>query len=130
MKIYFKPWKKFASFEGRASRKEYWVFVIINIIILLFTPAIGKGIIPREFFYLFNEQDPGLLLFIFYLISLFPSIGVGIRRLHDINKSGWWLLLSLVPILGWIALFVMTVLPGTYEQNDFGVDPKHDVIHW
>lgn len=93
-------WTKYAIFTGRASRSEYWWAVLANVVIGLVLVLLGSSI--------------KLLMIVYYLFVLavlVPSVAVGIRRLHDINKSGWWLLISLVPIVGGIWLIVLLCQP-------------------
>ena len=70
------------------------------------------------------SSPAGILLLLFYLAILIPSLAVAFRRLHDTNRSAWWLLIALVPFLGALALLVFYVLPGTVGPNKFGEDPK------
>jgi len=102
---------KYATFSGRASRSEYWwwtLFVIVASIILQAVDfAIGFG-------------DWGLLSNIFSLATIVPSIAVAARRLHDVNKSGWWQLLVIVPLVGWIILLIWVIKKGSTDENRFG----------
>ena len=105
--------KNYVNFEGRASRPEYWWFTlayaIVNIILSL---------IPRA----------GTILSGFLgLAVLIPSIGVAVRRLHDINKSGWWLLIALVPIVGYIIVILWLVKPSDNGENQYGERPIWEV---
>lgn len=95
MNYYTDVLKKYAVFDGRATRKEYWMFVLINFII-----SIAVGIIA-------GIVDFKALTSLYNLVLLLPSIAVGVRRLHDINHSGWWMLLCLFPIIGWIWLIIL-----------------------
>lgn len=98
--------KKYATFSGRARRKEYWMFVLFNVVIS-FVLGVIEGIIGTG----------GLLGGLYSLLILLPSIAVAVRRLHDTDRSGWWIL---VPIVGLIFLF----LEGHKNDNRFGPDPK------
>ena len=105
--------KNYVNFEGRATRPEYWWFTlayaIVNIILSL---------IPRA----------GTILSGFLgLAVLIPSIGVAVRRLHDINKSGWWLLIALVPIVGYIIVILWFVKPSDNGENKYGERPRWEV---
>jgi len=101
---------KYAKFDGRASRPEYWFFVLCNIIVYVVLEIL-VGVVGRI---------AAVLALIYALAVLVPSIAVGIRRLHDIDRSGWWLLIGLVPLVGGIVLLVFAVLPGTQGNNRFG----------
>ena len=111
--------KKYAVFTGRAQRAEYWYFVLIYTIIYFVL-----GFVDRMFGATRLQEGPGLLAGIFVLATLIPSLAVGARRLHDTNRSGWWLLISLVPLIGWIVLLVFTVQDSTPGDNRFGPNPK------
>ena len=104
--------KKYALFTGRARRKEYWIYTLINLLILA---ALA-----------FTEARLGIFgpSLIYNLAVLVPSLAVSVRRLHDTDRSGWWMLLVLVPILGAIALIVFMVLDGSEGENRFGPNPK------
>jgi uncharacterized membrane protein YhaH (DUF805 family) len=122
---YLEVMKKYAVFAGRARRKEYWMFHLVNFVILL--PIMGvaiAGILVQP-----RTLRPGLFLpffliaFGYSLAMLIPSLAVSVRRLHDTDLSGWWLLISLVP-LGGIVVFVFHVLDGTPGPNRYGPNPK------
>ena len=111
--------KKYLVFEGRARRKEYWFFILFNILI-----GIGLAIIDNMTGTLNPETGTGLLSGIYSLAVLIPTIAVAIRRLHDTDRSGWWLLLVFVPLIGGLVLLVFFVLDGTPGSNRFGPSPK------
>lgn len=111
--------KKYLVFEGRARRKEYWFFILFNILI-----GIGLAIIDNMTGTLNAETGTGLLSGIYSLAVLIPTIAVAIRRLHDTDRSGWWLLLAFVPLIGGLVLLVFFVLDGTPGSNRFGPSPK------
>lgn len=106
MNWYLEVLKKFTDFNGRARRKEYWYFVLVNCIIATILYFTGK------------------MFYNIYVFAVFvPSIAVGIRRLHDIDKSGWYVLLSFVPIVNiWFLILMCT--DGTYGSNKYGDSPK------
>lgn len=113
MNWYLDVLKQYAVFTGRARRKEYWMFFLFNIIIS-FALGLIEGLVG----------GPGILGLIYTLAVLLPTIGVTIRRLHDTNRSGWWMLVAFVPILGAIILIVFMVQEGTAGDNQFGPNPK------
>jgi uncharacterized membrane protein YhaH (DUF805 family) len=113
------PLKKYAEFTGRARRKEYWMFVLLVFAIYI-VAAIIDGILGMGGMI---AGAYGPLMTIAALALLIPSIAVGIRRLHDTNRSGWWVLIALVPIVGSIILLVFFVLEGTRGPNQYGPDP-------
>ena len=108
-------------FHGRARRKEYWFFFLFN---MLFT-AIAV-IVDMTMGTFIDDLGVGLLQGVYALAVLIPSIAVTVRRLHDTDKSGWWIFISLVPLIGGIWLLVLLVLDGNSNENRFGGDPKQD----
>ncbi len=98
---------KYATFEGRARRAEYWWFVLFSFIIAV----------------VLNLINPGLLGGIWSLATLLPSLAVGARRLHDTDRSGWWLLIGFIPVIGLIVLIVFFASRGQTGANRFGADP-------
>jgi uncharacterized membrane protein YhaH (DUF805 family) len=111
------PLRRYAEFSGRSRRKEYWMFVLFNIIVGIVTTALDALLG-------FDFGATGPLNALASLALLVPGIAVAVRRLHDTDRSGWWFLLIFVPILGWIALLVFYCLDGTRGPNRFGPDPK------
>ena len=94
---------KYATFTGRARRSEYWWFLLFEFLMMAAASTI-------------NDKLSGLVS----LALLLPALAVGVRRLHDIGRSGWWLLLSLVPVIGWIVLLVWAVQKSYPDVNSFG----------
>jgi uncharacterized membrane protein YhaH (DUF805 family) len=119
MNWYLDVLKKYAVFSGRARRKEYWFFVLFNII-----ASIVLAIVDTMTGTMSMTYGIGLLGCIYSLLVLIPSIAVGVRRLHDTDRSGWWLLLALVPFIGIIVLIVFFVMDSTPGDNRFGPNPK------
>lgn len=112
---------KYATFEGRARRAEYWWFVLFNLIVsIILGAAFGGGHGMGEGGMMMGGN---LVSTIWSLATLLPSIAVGARRLHDIDRSGWWLLIGFLPLIGWIVLLVFFVKSGTPGPNRFGTDP-------
>ncbi len=105
---------KYATFKGRACRSEYWYFYLFDIIVFLIA-----GIVDLTIF----GPDVELVSSVWGLATLIPIIAVGVRRLHDIDRTGWWLLLSFIPLIGWIILIVWFCTRGTAGSNRFGNDP-------
>ncbi|PZP56051.1 MAG: DUF805 domain-containing protein [Micavibrio aeruginosavorus] len=104
---------KYVTFQGRASRSEYWYFALFN-----FLAGLIAGIIDAAIF-----GDTGILNLIVVLGLFLPGLAVGVRRLHDIGKSGWWLLISLIPLVGIIILIVFNCQKGDAESNIYGPPP-------
>ena len=119
MNWYLEVLKKYAVFSGRARRKEYWFFVLFNIIISIVLAVIDG--VTGSFS---PEAGMGLLGRIYTLAVLIPGIAVSVRRLHDTERSGWWLLIALVPLIGAIVLLVFMVQDSKPGQNQYGANPK------
>ncbi|MRR35863.1 DUF805 domain-containing protein [bacterium] len=120
MKWYFEVLTKYATFTGRARRTEYWMFVLFNILIGMVLGFIEGSLGIAA------ETDTSVLGGLYSLAVFVPSLAVGVRRLHDTNRSGWWLLLSVVPLAN-IALLFFFIEAGTSGANQFGSDPKAEV---
>lgn len=119
MKWYIKVLKNYFNFSGRARRKEYWMFFLFNmlfiILAMILDNLLGLTIEPAMY---------GWIYVIYALAVLFPSWAVVVRRLHDIGKSGWWILIGLIPIVGGIILLVWFCTEGDAGENEYGLDPK------
>ena len=112
MKWYFEVLKKYAVFSGRARRKEYWMFLLFHIIII-----IALGVIE-------SIVGTNSVIALFYMLAiLLPGLAVTVRRLHDTGKSGWWLLIGLVPLIG-IVILVYMVQDDQAGDNQYGPNPK------
>jgi uncharacterized membrane protein YhaH (DUF805 family) len=126
MEYMIMPLKRYADFSGRSRRKEYWMFVLFQILLLvpmmlLFIAFGGPGEDPSDPFG--SIVLLGLLL-VYALVFLIPGIAVQVRRFHDQDKSGWFILLGFIPYVGSLILFVFMCLEGTRGPNRFGPDPK------
>jgi uncharacterized membrane protein YhaH (DUF805 family) len=119
MNWYLEVLKKYAVFSGRARRKEYWFFALFNIIFTI-AIAIIDGMVGTSD----PETGMGMIGLIYALAVLLPSIAVTVRRLHDIGKSGWWMLIALIPLLGIIILLIFAVMDSKPEENQYGINPK------
>lgn len=114
MNWYIKVLQQYADFGGRARRQEYWMFVLFNLIF-----SIVLGVVDAAL------GTWGALGGLYALAMLIPSIAVGVRRLHDTGKSGWMLLIALIPLIGTIWLIVLLVTEGTPGSNEYGINPKN-----
>lgn len=119
MDWYIEALNKYAVFSGRSRRKEYWYFVLFNAIIT-FVLVILAGILNS----VLHTQVFGFLNPLYSLAVLIPSIAVTVRRLHDTDRSGWWILIGLIPLVGAIVLLVFTVQDSTPGDNQYGANPK------
>jgi uncharacterized membrane protein YhaH (DUF805 family) len=125
MSLMFEPLKKYAQFSGRARRSEFWLFALLifiaEIVYIAVLGAAGG----------FSSSGPsGAAMAVMGIFSLaflgvlIPSLAVTFRRLHDTDRSAWWLLISFIPGIGGLVLLVFYLLPGTNGPNKFGPDPK------
>ncbi len=112
MSWYVECWKNYAVFGGRARRAEYWMFVLINMLVLM-----GLGVVD---FLLGTAILHDLYCFAVFL----PGLAVGVRRLHDTGHSGWWLLIGIIPIIGGIVLLFFMISDSQPGENRFGPNPK------
>ncbi|QJB68663.1 DUF805 domain-containing protein [Parasphingorhabdus halotolerans] len=126
------PLRRYAEFSGRSQRKEYWMFVLFQVIVFI---ALGLLAVMFGGFgdpTTGEEISAGAMVFIvilglFALAMFIPNLAVQVRRLHDTDKSGWWILIGLIPIVNYIGSIVLLVffcLEGTKGDNKFGTDPK------
>jgi uncharacterized membrane protein YhaH (DUF805 family) len=119
MNWYLKVMKQYADFDGRARRTEYWMFVLFNIIFSVVAVVLDNvlGIAMEGIGY-------GPLYGLYVLAMIIPSLAVAVRRLHDTGKSGWMLLIALIPIIGSIWLLVLYATDGNLGENKYGSNPK------
>lgn len=122
MNWYFKVLGSYATFGGRARRKEYWMFTLVNCIVccaLAVAAMLALGASPKV------ALIVNAILAIYCLLVLLPGIAVTIRRLHDTGRSGGWFWIVLVPFIGGLVLLVFTLIDGTPGSNAYGPSPKH-----
>ncbi len=111
-------WKNYVNFNGRARRKAYWSFTLGNVII-----TIILGIILGILFSADSSISAGISG-LWSLAQILPGIGIGVRRFHDLGKPGWWLLLVIIPVIGWLALLYFFVQNSQPGSNEYGPNPK------
>lgn len=104
--------ENYCNFNGRASLSEYWWFALFAFIISAIISLI------------FKDNTLMIVNGIVELILLLPSLGLGVRRLHDTNRSGWWILINLIPVIGWIIFIVFAVKPSDPVPNQYGPVPN------
>lgn len=108
----------YATFTGRARRSEYWwwylALVAIGFVFAIAAGILGSGVIGDLLWLAYT---------VFWLAVLVPTLAVAVRRLHDTDRSGWWILTGLIPFVGWIILLVLLILPGTPGSNQYGSSP-------
>lgn len=119
MKWYLKVLKQYADFSGRARRKEYWMFVLFNMcftfLAMILDNVLGIAI---------DTVGYGPFYMLYFLAVTIPSVAVGVRRLHDIGKSGWMFLIVLIPIVGFIWLIALMTFDSKQGANKWGDNPK------
>ena len=120
----FMPYRRYADFSGRSRRKEYWMFFLFVMIVYAVILIAGGGFGSLEEPGALFSGLTGILFLLFVLVSFIPSIAVQVRRLHDQNRTGWWILIGFVPLVGGLILLVFMLLDGTPGENDYGPDPK------
>jgi uncharacterized membrane protein YhaH (DUF805 family) len=119
MNWYLAVLKNYVGFSGRARRKEHWMFVLFHIIFLIVAmildTMLGTNIAPLPY---------GVIYFVYSLAIFLPALAVTVRRLHDTGKSGFWIFIALIPLIGSIWLLVLLCTEGTAGENKYGPDPK------
>lgn len=130
------PLKRYAQFSGRSRRREYWMFMLFGLLLFIVTMILdsllgfgtttryaevgGTGVAAGF------QSTGGIITGLAMLALLLPSLAVGVRRLHDTDHAGWWILLGLLPLVGTIVLLVFFCLDGSRGTNRFGADPKEE----
>lgn len=110
MEYFLNGLKQYAQFSGRTARLDYWMYGLINLVIMLVL-----------------ELTAGSMASTIYSFAvLVPTIAIFVRRLHDVDHSAWWMLIFLIPIIGFIVLFVFTLMKGTPSENRFGSNPENE----
>lgn len=111
--------KKYAVFSGRARRTEYWMFELFSTIFMVAAIILDNVLGTKA-----KDDSGGLIYLLFALATLLPRFAVTVRRLHDIGKSGWWILINLIPLVGifWMLFLLMT--DSNPRDNEFGPNPK------
>jgi len=112
--------KNYFNFSGRATRKQYWMFYLFYILFLILLTVLDVMLDTYN-----EEVGMGLLSGIFALLMFIPSLSILFRRFHDIGRSGWWILLFLIPLIGPIVILIFTILDSKPEENKWGVSLKY-----
>lgn len=121
MSWFLKVLSQYADFSGRARRAEYWYFALVCVLI-----AIPLLVLDFTFDLYSRAAGLGVLSGVFMFAMLLPSIAVGVRRLHDTGRSGWWWLINFVPFIGPLVILVFCIERGQPFVNRFGADPLAD----
>jgi uncharacterized membrane protein YhaH (DUF805 family) len=123
MNWYTQALKKYATFSGRARRKEYWLFILINLVITAVFVFLDITLGTVE-----PETGTGILSTFYGLFILLPNFAVLVRRLHDTGRSGWWVFIGLIPIIGYFVLLVFLMQNSEDGENKYGSNPKEVIL--
>jgi uncharacterized membrane protein YhaH (DUF805 family) len=119
MEWFLLAWKRATDFAGRSRRKEYWMFQLFNFLIVCAIFLVAVSLSGRDGVAIATD-----ICFAYCLLSFIPQLSCTVRRLHDTGKSGWWYLISFVPLIGGIILFIFMVLDSDPDRNQYGPNPK------
>lgn len=122
MKWYLKALKQYADFTGRARRTEYWMYLLFNTIFVIVATLLDN-LLGLKFY---QDVPYGFIYMLYALATFIPGLAVLVRRLHDVDKSGWWIFISLIPFIGAIWLLILLFTEGTPGSNEYGVNPKEN----
>jgi uncharacterized membrane protein YhaH (DUF805 family) len=118
MNWYLDAWKNYFTFTGRSRRKAYWVFFVFNVLATILANLIDNIL------GLTGQGVYGPVSTLYALAVFLPGLALAIRRLHDTGRSGWWMLLGFIPLLGWIVLLIFFVTDSQPGSNPYGPNPK------
>ncbi|WP_342591901.1 DUF805 domain-containing protein [Jiella sonneratiae] len=134
MAILLQPYQRYFQFSGRARRKEYWLYMLlfyVAMFVLAFVDsAIGLGgetqtaVDTTNGFSASANAEGGILTGIWAILNIVPLLSCAVRRLHDTDRTGWWVFITIIPLIGSIWFLVLMCLDGTPGRNRFGPDPK------
>lgn len=108
--------KHYADFSGRANRKQFWLYALWLIVVYMVIGVVAAVL---------GEKAGNAVIALVWLALIVPNLAMIVRRLHDTDRSGWWVLISFLPLIGGLILFVFEVLPGTPGENRFGSQPQN-----
>ena len=118
MNWYLDAWKNYITFAGRSRRKAYWVFFVFNVIATILANLIDNVL------GLAGQSVYGPVSMLYALAVFLPGLALAVRRLHDTGRSGWWMLLGFIPLIGWIVLLIFFVTDSQPGSNPYGPNPK------
>ena len=121
MRWYLEALRKYARFSGRARRREYWCFALVNALVYL-------ALLMVDVMLGSSDGDIGVISALYLIGTAIPGLAVTIRRLHDTGRSGWWLLVSFVPLIGLIVMLVFTLQDSDRGANEYGSSPKYSAV--
>lgn len=114
MNAYFDAMRRYATFSGRSTRTQFWIFVLVYLVLGIIGVALDAASEGSA------AGEPGIFTGVIVLAHLIPGLAVSVRRLHDIDRSGWWVLIGLVPLVGPIVMLVFSCTASTPGENRFG----------
>ena len=117
-------WTNYATFKGRSRRSEYWWIQLFLVLTNLAVAAIDLALMNGDVERFIANGGGGIVGLVWILVTIVPALAVLVRRLHDSGKSGWWVLIGFVPLVGAIVLLVFTVLDSDRGENKHGASPK------
>ena len=120
MNWYLKCWQHYADFTGRARRSEYWYFALFNMIV--------SFVITLVVAFIAGLTVGTIIGYLYALVVFIPGLAVCVRRLHDVGKSGWYYLVSFIPLIGWIWLLILVCTDSQPGTNEWGVNPKEQTM--
>ncbi|MFB9994301.1 DUF805 domain-containing protein [Deinococcus oregonensis] len=121
MSEFLTMFRRFKDFSGRSRRREYWISTLIFQLILI---GLSRLEMVLDLNFGVPEVEEGPLVLLYNVILFIPVLALNIRRLHDVGRSGWWLFMSLVPLVGWLVLLNFFVREGEARSNKWGPNPK------
>lgn len=126
------PYRRYFDFAGRSRRKEYWMFALLGLLVWVVWFVGANAVMATSLNGTASVSGTAMLVTglvgLWGLLSFIPAIAVAVRRLHDGNRSGWWLLIGLVPFVGGLVLLYFYLIEGTRGPNRFGPDPKEGEV--
>ena len=123
MNWYLKVFRQYSDFKGRARRKEYFMFGVINAVFSIGCMLLSFGLSN------WLDSPAFIAIYVLYmLVSLLPSLAVSVRRMHDIGKSGWMLLVGFIPLVGSIWMIILLITDSDPQNNQYGPNPKEELI--
>jgi uncharacterized membrane protein YhaH (DUF805 family) len=117
-------WSNYRNFKGRARRSEYWFIQLFLVATNLAAAVIDLALMDGDVDRFIANGGGGIVGLIWIIATIVPALAVLVRRLHDTDRSGWWALIGLVPIIGTIAILIFTVTDSTQGENRYGASPK------
>lgn len=118
------PYRKYGTFTGRASRKEFWLYVLFNFGVLLLLSILNNLFGISQALRSIGIDGIGTVMLVFFAAGFVPGLAVTARRLHDTSHSGFWLFIYFVPVIGAIWLLALLAATGDYGRNKYGPDPR------